>query len=147
MYFSTAAVPCNIYKLFCLDGGCILRWNGAEECIFRLSAQVRMGDEICWDFIDLITTLKWNFSEFFHIMNAKYARRGEKSGKFVLPKTFRSLIFSEASDQKIDFRSPCHLNPKILASDATRVGICFKNTNLMPLEKFDSSAAEITTKN
>ena len=35
----------------------------------------------------------------------------------------------------------------MLAADATRVGICFKNTNLMPLEKFDSSAGEITTQN
>ena len=35
----------------------------------------------------------------------------------------------------------------MLAADATRVGICFKNTNLMPLEKLDSSAGEIITKN
>ena len=71
LHTSTAAVPCNIYKLLCLKGGCILRWNGAEEYIFRLSAQVCMGDEICWDFVDLITTLKCNLSVFCHIMNAK----------------------------------------------------------------------------
>ena len=59
-------------------------------------------------------------------------------------------FFSWASYQEIDFQSPCHWcgnNPKMLAADATRVGICFKNTNLMPLEKFDGSAVEITTKN
>ena len=92
LYASTPAVPCNIYKLVCLNGGCILRWNGAEEYIFRLSAQVCVGDEICWDFVDLITMLKCNFSAFCHIMNAKYARRGEKAGKFVSPKTFRSFF-------------------------------------------------------
>ena len=83
-------------------------------------------------------------------MDAKYARRGEKAGKFASPKAFKSWFFSWASHQKIDFRSPCHWcgnNPKMLVADATRVGICFENTNLMPLEKFDSSAAEITTKN
>ena len=150
LYTSTAAVLCNIYKLVCLNGRCILRWNGAEEYIFPLSAQVCVGDKLCWNFLDLIKTLKCNFSAFCHSMNAKYARRGEKAGKLVLSNTFRSLFFSWASYQKIDFRSPCHWcgnNPKMLAADATRVGIYFKNTNLMPLEKFDSSAAEIITKN
>ena len=150
LYTSTAAVPCNIYKLVCLNGVCILRWNGAEGYIFRLSAQVCVGDEICRDFVDPITTLKCNFSAFYHIRNPKYARRGEKAGKFILTKTFRSLFFSWASYQKIDFGSPCHWcanNPKILAAGATRFGICFKNANLMPLEKFDSAVAEITTKN
>ena len=83
-------------------------------------------------------------------MNAKYARRGEKAGKFVSPKTFRSLFFSWASYQKIDFRSPCDWcgnNLKMLVADAARVGICFENTNLMPLEKLDSSDTKITTKN
>ena len=59
-------------------------------------------------------------------------------------------FFSWASYQQIDFRSPCAWcgnNPKRLAADATRVGICFKNINLMPLERFDSSAVEIITKN
>ena len=65
-------------------------WNGAEEYIFHLSAQVCVGDEICWDFVDLTTTLKCNFSAFCHIMNAKYARRGKKAGNFVSPKTFRN---------------------------------------------------------
>ena len=106
-----------------------------------------MGDEICWDIIDLITTLKCNFPEFCQFMNANYARRGKKDGTFVSPKTFRSLFFSWAFYQEKDFQCACDLNPKMLASDATRVGICFKNTNLMPLEKSDSSAAEITTKN
>ena len=80
----------------------------------------------------------------------KYARSGEKGGKFVSSKTFRSLFFSWTSYQKIDFQSPCHWcgnNPKMLAADAARVGICFKNINLMPLEKFDSSVAEIITQN
>ena len=57
-----------------------------------LSAQVCVGDEIFLDFVDLITTLKWNFYASFHIMNAKYARRGEKAGKFVLSRTFRNLF-------------------------------------------------------
>ena len=108
-----------------------------------------MGGEICWHFVDLITTLKCNFSAFCDTMDTKYARRGEKAGKFASPKAFKSWFFSWASHQKIDFRSPCHWcgnNPKMLVADATRVGICFENTNLMPLEKFDSSAAEITTK-
>ena len=150
LYTSTAAVLSNIYKFVCLNRGCILRWNGAEEYIFCLSAQVCVGDKICRDFVDLITMLKCNFSAFCRIMNAKYARRGKKAGKFVSPKTFRSLLFSWASYQKIDFWNPCHWYGnilKMLAADATRVGICFKNTNLMPLEKFDSSAAKITIKN
>ena len=94
LYTSTATVPCNIYKLDCLNGSCILRWNGAEDYIYRLSAQVCVGDEICSDFVDLITKLEYNFSAFCHIMTAKYARRGEKAGKFISPKTFRSLFFS-----------------------------------------------------
>ena len=60
------------------------------------------------------------------------------------------LVLSWTSYQKRNFRSPCHWcgnNPKMLAADATRIGICFKNTNIMPLENFDSSAAEIITKN
>ena len=52
-----------------------------------------MGDEVCWDFVELIATLKCNLSAFCNIMNAKYARRGEKAGKFVSPKTLRSLLF------------------------------------------------------
>ena len=150
LYTSAAVVPCNIYKLVCLSGRCIFRWNGAEEYIFHLSAQVCVGNEICWDFVDLITKLKCNFSAFCHIMNAKYARRGEKADKFISPETFRSFFFSWASYQKIDFRSPYHWfgnNPKMLAVYATRFGICFKNTNLMPLKKFNSSPAEITTQN
>ena len=61
-----------------------------------------------WGLADLIKMLKCNFSAFCQIMNAKYVRRGYKAGKFVLPKTFRSLFFSWASYQKIDFRSNCH---------------------------------------
>ena len=93
LYTSTAAFLCNVYKLLCLNRGYIFRWKGAEKYIFRLSAQVCVGDEIYRDFVDLVTTLKCNFSAFCHVMNAKDTRKGEKAGKFVSPKTFRSLFF------------------------------------------------------
>ena len=105
LIFDTAAIPCITYKLVCRNGACDFHWNCYHENIFRLSAQVCAGYEICWKFVDIVTKLKCNFSAFCNIMKSRYKRRGPSAGNFMSPKTFRNLFFSWASQQKINFRS------------------------------------------
>jgi len=88
----------------------------------------------------MVSTMKCNFSAFCTFMTSTYVRyRSKKS--FMSPKTFIKLFFSWASNQEIDFRKVCQWcgsNPKILACDATRIGIIQKNCAVSPIEEKDN---------
>jgi len=140
LYTKVCSFECEVYMLVCPDRNCYVKWNGCSENIFRLSGKTCFGEELCWEFVDMVSTMKCNFSAFCTFMTSTYVRyRSKKS--FMSPKTFIKLFFSWASNQEIDFRKVCQWcgsNPKILACDATRIGIIQKNCAVSPIEEKDN---------
>ena len=137
MYTKICSVSCKVFKIVCRNGKCIIKWNGCHDDVYRISSMVCAGEEILWEFIDMICSMKCNFAAFCSMMNMSYQRH-QSEKMFMSPKTFRRLFFSWASHQHIDFRSPCNwcgFSPKILACDATKIGISQKNCSILPIEK------------
>ena len=81
-------------------------------------------------------------------MNLRYKRHNSLSNcRFMSAKTFRKLFFSWASHQQTDFRSPCSwcgYSPKVLAADATKIGVAMKNVKIDPVERTVNSELELT---
>ena len=93
--------------------------------IFRSSKVTCAGYEIGWDFVETMMSMKCNFAGYCNIMNGRYAKL-DKKFKFMSPPVFRDWFFAWASHMQVDFRSQCPGcpdNPKVLACDATKVGI------------------------
>ena len=123
--------------LRCATNTCIVRWNGDNEFIYRISELICVGEEICWDFIDMVSSMKCNFSAFCYLMNSSY-KRHSSAKKFMSVKTFIKVFFSWASNQQNDFREACNWcgnSPKILACDGTKIGICATKASVEPVEK------------
>ena len=141
LYTNTTAVRCKVYKMVCVDRKCIVKWNGLAENIYRISEQTCIVEEICWDFVDMVTSMKCNFSAFSMHLKASYERH-HSFKPFMSAKTFQKTFFSWASHQNVDFRKCCTWcgpSPNVLACDGTKIGILQQNCNIKPLEKSDSS--------
>ena len=146
LYTKICTVPINVYMLRCINNTCIVRWNGDREFIYRISDAVCVGEDICWDFIDMVSSMKCNFSAFCFLMDSSY-RRHNSPKKFMSVKTFIKVFFSWASNQQIDFREGCNWcghSPKILACDATKIGICASAASVEPVEKTKDEPPLIT---
>ena len=136
LYTRTRTVPINVYMLRCVTSRCTLKWNGANDYIYRISQAVCVNEEICWDFVDMVSSMKCNFSAFCFLMNSSYNRHNS-ARKFISVKTFIRVFFSWASSQCSDFREACNwcgISPKILACDATKIGISASSANVDPVE-------------
>ena len=129
-------MPINVYMLRCVTGSCTLKWKGANDHIYRISEAVCVGEEICWDFVDMVSSMKCNFSAFCFLMNLSYNRHNS-ARKFMSVKTFIRVFFSWVSNQCTEFREACNwcgFSPKILACDATKIGISASSANINPIE-------------
>ena len=67
-------MPINVYMLRCVTGSCTLKWKGANVHIYRISEAVCVGKEICWDFVDMVSSMNCNFPAFCFLMNSSYNR-------------------------------------------------------------------------
>jgi hypothetical protein len=112
---------------------CKIEYTGAQDSLHILSSETAAGDEIGWHFISCVTKSQMSLTSFCEIMEESYC----SSMKFMSRQTFTDFIFSWLSNFKIDFRKVCGVcqyNPSVLACDATKLGIFFKNCNMTSLD-------------
>ena len=64
LYPEVAAVPCYVYKLVCTNGQCCIPWDGSNEFVFQRSPCVCIGEEVLWDFVNMVMNMKCNFFAF-----------------------------------------------------------------------------------
>ena len=69
-YTKTCTVPINVYMLRCVTSSCTLKWNDANDQVYRISEVVCVGEAICWDFVDMVLSVKCNFSAFCFLTNS-----------------------------------------------------------------------------
>ena len=95
-------------------------------------------EELLWQYVDAVSSMKANFSSFCSLVETDYTRNGSFR-KFVSAKTFSKTFFSWASHQSREFRKSCHWcgnQPKVLACDGTKIGIMQLNLAIDdPLDK------------
>lgn len=105
-----------------------------------LSSMTAAGDEIGWDFVNMVTNTQMSLSAFCTITNSKYYA---SKLSFMSRNTFTDWIFSWLANFNIDFRQPCKnckYNPNVLACDGTKLGIFFKNVSLRPFDDATTDA-------
>ncbi|XP_066921621.1 uncharacterized protein [Clytia hemisphaerica] len=149
LYTKLCTIECQVFKLVCKNSKCIQVWNGSKENIFRLSRNVCIVEELCWEFTNNVCTMKCNFSSFSKSMNDIYISH-QSAKKFLTSKTFLKIYFAWASHQNREFRRACHWcgeSPKALACDGTKIGIMSRNLRIVPMESVSSDAQKLPTQN
>ena len=95
------------------------------------STATTAGDEIGWDFVTCVTTMKSSFSAFGKEMMRKYQTTNIMAGPFMSPNTFIKWFFGWIASFKLDFCKEidpwCHYNPRMLACDGTHIGVSIRN--------------------
>ena len=119
MFLLQAALRCCVYKLLCLDGNCSEHYTGDDDCVFFLSKQTCVGDEIAWDFISRITTSNCSFTSFCSDMCRIYTSNFLIAHPFLSRSTFVKFWFAWLAAHNIDFRKGvdrwCGPDRKLLA--------------------------------
>ncbi|XP_066921109.1 uncharacterized protein [Clytia hemisphaerica] len=149
LYTKLCTIECQVFKLVCKNSKCIQVWNGSKENIFRLSRNVCIVEELCWEFTNNVCTMKCNFSSFSKSMNDIYISH-QSAKKFLTSKTFLKIYFAWASHQNREFRRACYWcgeSPKALACDGTKIGIMSRNLRIVPMESVSSDAQKLPTQN
>ena len=138
MYTCMGPPQVKYYDTICQMGTCKIPYTQAakEKGIFLKSTHTGAGDEIGWDFIELVRRTKSSFSAYCNELTCRYQTTNIHSGPFMSGNTFISWFFSWIAAFKIDFQkevdSWCEYKPKILACDGTHIGVSVRN---MKLEK------------
>ena len=113
--------------------------SAEEKCIFMLTKSTLIGDEIAWDFIQMVIHNKCSFTAFCNEMTRRYQTNNMMAGPFMSPKTFIRSFFGWMSAHRIDFQKEvdpwCMYSPKILACDGTHIGVSMCHMNIKPIEK------------
>ena len=87
---------------------------------------------------------KETFRGFVTCYSKKYKRSSWNDASFMSLHTFIDWFFGWSSRMKIDFRQSCDWcgeSPNVLACDASKIGITFKNTFVKPIE--DPEVSEV----
>ena len=94
------------FDTICQMGTCkILYTQAAEEKrIFLKTTHTGVGDEIGWDFIELVHKTKSSFSAYCNELTGRYQTTNIHSGPFMSGNTFISWFFSWITAFKIDFQ-------------------------------------------
>ena len=124
----------QIYDGQCLkkETSCIIQYCGDQDGLHVVTESTAVGDEIGWDFRSHVKN-STSLSGYCCSMNPKYPN----GVNFMSRQTFTKYIFAWMSNFPIDLTKPCDIcgyNPSILASDGTKIGLYFKNSNIKPIE-------------
>ena len=110
---------------------CQLEYSGEQDSTFFLSNFTCAGDEIGWDFINMVKTSKISFTAFCNEMTRKYQTTNPLAASFISVNTFVKWIFAWMGSMQIDFRKQvdpwCKYDPEKLACDGTHIGVSVKN--------------------
>ena len=132
-----------------MNDNCCLEYSGDQDSIFFLSKYTCAGDEIGWDFVNLVKTSKISFTAFCNEMTRRYQTTNVLTAPFKSVNTFVKWILAWMGSMKIDFRKEvdpwCKYQPKVLACDGTHVGVSIKNMKLHnPVTSIDDASSQIT---
>jgi len=144
LYSSLHAIEIIVKQFHCRDCGAIESWDGVHDDIYRSSRATCAGYEIGWEYVESVLHSKETFSGFVAKMNEKYERASSRI-PFMSVQTFIDWFFGWASSMQLDFRVGCKScgdDPKVLACDGTKIGTCFKNVAIKPIETPVSSFPE-----
>ena len=143
LYTRNGPVQVEYYNLRCPQGVCEIPFtkSAEEKCIFMLTKNTAIGDEVAWDFIELVKKTKCSFTAYCNEMTRRYQTNNMLAGSFMSPNTFIQVVFGWMAAHKIDFRKEidpwCKYTPKILACDGTHIGVSLRHMNIHPIEKPD----------
>ena len=80
---------------------CQLEYSGEQDSIFFLSNFTCAGDEIDWDFINMVKTSKISFTAFCNEMTRKYQTTNPLAASFISVNTFVKWIFTWMGSMQI----------------------------------------------
>ena len=129
-----------------MNDNCCLEYSGDQDSIFFLCKYTCAGDEIGWDFFNLVKTSKISFTAFCNEMTRRYQTTNILAAQFMSVNTFVKWIFAWMSSMKIEFRKEvdpwCKYQPKVLACDGTHVGVSIKDMELHnPVTSVDDASS------
>ena len=136
VYTRMGPLEVKYYDTMCEMGTCKIPYTQAaeEKGIFLKTTQTGAGDEIGWDFIELVRKTKSSFSSYCNELIRRYQTTNIYSGPFMSDNTFISWFFAWLAAFKIDFRKEvdpwCQYKPPILACDGTHIGVSVRNMKL-----------------
>ena len=136
LYTRIAPLKCISYNLNCPEKKCEIHYKeAAEECrIFFYTTKTCVADEIGWDFVRCVKSMRTSFRGFCSEMSDRYNLNQSPGYPFMSGNTFVGYFFAWLAAFKIDFRKEidpkCGYNPSILACDGTHIGVSSKNMNL-----------------
>ena len=120
----------------CPEKKCEIHYKeAAEECgIFFYTTKTCVADEIGWDFVRCVKSMRTSFRGFCSEMSDRYNSNQSPGYPFMSGNTFVGYFFAWLAAFKIYFRKEidlkCGYNPSILACDGTHIGVSSKNINL-----------------
>ena len=148
VYTRLGPLEVKYYDTICQNGTCKIPYIVAaqDKGIFLKSSQTGAGDEIGWDFIELVRRTKTSFSAYCNELTQKYQTTNINAGPFMSGNTFIGWFFAWIRAFKIDFQKEvdpwCEYKPTILACDGTHIGVSVRNMNLdMPVTMPDMKDA------
>ena len=105
---------------------CVIQYSGEKHCIFQLSRETSVGDEIAHDFVDDVLCGRTTFSGFCERLSRQYRTHNAAAATFISTETFIRWFFAWLAARRIDFRLEidysCGHQPKVLAADGTHFG-------------------------
>ena len=148
-----AVIKCSVYKLNCVNNspGCVIQYSGEKDCIFQLSRETSVGDEIAHDFADDVLRGRTTFKGFCERLSRQYRTYNACAAPFVSPETFIRWFFAWLCASRIDFRQEidysCGHGPTVLAADGTHFGTSTRHLKLDKLHILEPDLDETVERN
>ena len=130
-------IRCQVLKLQCRNQNklCDVEYSGKNDCIFQLSKETCLGEELGWDFVNKMESSHLSYTSFCNEQTRVYETNDNvssaRSAPFISCSTFVKWVFGWKSAMKTDFRKSvcpyCKYEPKYLAGDGTHVGVAMRN--------------------
>ena len=93
---------------------CCIPYSGHQDGLHILSSHTAAGEELAWEFSNIVTNSQISLTAFCSVVNSRYYL---SKIPFMSRQTFTDWIFSWLANFRIDFRQACdtcQANPKFL---------------------------------